>query len=180
MAAALLLAGCTTVNVQHPGDGMMGGGSHHYSSVLTCRAPASLPGRVVRVALVDMGRMTSMMGGVAPMGAHMRLRAVPHTVPAGTVTLVAANVGRRTHELVVLPLAKGAAVGRRVPGADGKIDEAGSLGEASRSCAAGAGEGIRARTVGWVTLTLAPGRYELVCNLRNHYADGMYDELVVR
>jgi len=26
---------------------------------------------------------------------------------------------------------------------------------------------------------LAPGRYELICNLPNHYADGMYQELVV-
>ena len=179
MAVVLLLAGCTS-NAQQPGPPMMGGARHHYSSTLTCHAPTSLPGHVVRVTLVDMGRMTTMMGGAAPMGAHMRLRATPHVVPAGTVTLVAVNVGRRTHELVVLPLAKGASAGQRVPGADGKIDEAGSLGEASRSCAAGAGEGVRARTVGWVTLTLARGRYELVCNLRNHYADGMYDELVVR
>jgi uncharacterized cupredoxin-like copper-binding protein len=31
-----------------------------------------------------------------------------------------------------------------------------------------------------VTLELHPGRYELVCNLTNHYADGMHRELVVR
>ncbi len=29
----------------------------------------------------------------------------------------------------------------------------------------------------WTTLTLAPERYELICNLPNHYADGMYQEL---
>jgi len=28
-------------------------------------------------------------------------------------------------------------------------------------------------------VTLAPGRYELVCNLQNHYANRMYQELVV-
>jgi len=28
-------------------------------------------------------------------------------------------------------------------------------------------------------VTLPPGRYELICNLPNHYADGMYQELVV-
>jgi uncharacterized cupredoxin-like copper-binding protein len=28
-------------------------------------------------------------------------------------------------------------------------------------------------------VTLAPGHYELVCNLENHYADGMYQELDV-
>ncbi len=123
--------------------------------------------------------MTQMMGGTAPMGAVMRLTASPATVPAGKVTLVAVNVGRRTHELVVLPLAGGDVAGRRAPGADGKVDEAGSLGEASNSCAAGQGDGITSGSVGWVTLTLPPGHYELVCNLTNHYADHMYQELVV-
>jgi hypothetical protein len=33
----------------------------------------------------------------------MMLRAVPHTVPAGEVSLVAENMGWRTHELVILP-----------------------------------------------------------------------------
>ena len=59
------------------------------------------------------------------------------------------------------------------------MSESGSLGEASRSCAAGAGDGINAGSVGWVTVNLAPGTYELVCNLPNHYADGMHQELVV-
>jgi Sulfocyanin (SoxE) domain len=34
-------------------------------------------------------------------------------------------------------------------------------------------------TAGWVTVTLPAGNYELVCNLPNHYVDGMYQELVV-
>jgi uncharacterized cupredoxin-like copper-binding protein len=33
--------------------------------------------------------------------------------------------------------------------------------------------------VGWTTIDLRPGRYELVCNLRNHYANGMHQELDV-
>ena len=36
-----------------------------------------------------------------------------------------------------------------------------------------------AGAVGWVTLTLTPGRYELLCNLANHYADGLNQELLV-
>jgi uncharacterized cupredoxin-like copper-binding protein len=128
--------------------------------------------------LGDMG-MTQMMSGTAPLGAHMMLRAAPATVPAGQVSLVVSNVGWRTHEVVILPLAAGAAAGQRVPGADGKVDETGSLGEVSNSCAAGVGDGITAGAVGWSTVTLAPGRYELVCNLQNHYANGMYQELVV-
>jgi hypothetical protein len=70
-------------------------------------------------------------------------------------------------------------LGHRVPGPDGTVTEAGSLGEASNSCAAGAGDGIGAGSIGWTTLDLAPGNYELVCNLPNHYANGMYAELVV-
>jgi uncharacterized cupredoxin-like copper-binding protein len=157
---------------------MMGGGGYHYSR-LTCTPPASLPGSVVRVALADMG-MTRMMGGDAPTGARMMLHATPTVVSAGQVSFVAQNMGWRTHELVVLPLADGAGAGQRTPGADGKVDESGSLGEASSTCAGGSGEGIASGTAGWVTLNLAPGRYELVCNLKNHYADGMHQELDAR
>ena len=156
--------------------GMMGGGSDYHHSRLTCSAPNSLPGRVVRVTLADMG-MTQMMSGVAPLGSHMMLRASPATEPAGQISLIASNLGWRPHELVILPLAAGASAGQRVPGPNGKITETGSVGEASGSCAAGTGQGITAGTTGWTTVTLAPGRYELVCNLRNHYADGMYEEL---
>jgi uncharacterized cupredoxin-like copper-binding protein len=64
-------------------------------------------------------------------------------------------------------------------GPEGTVDEAGSLGEVSAACGSGAGAGITAGTVGWVTLDLAPGRYELVCNLPGHYAGGMHQVLVV-
>jgi len=161
------------------GAGMMGSAPHGYHlSTLSCSAPSSLPGTTVYVMVGDMG-MTHMMGGVAPLGGHMMLRARPAQVPAGQVSFVVGNMGWRTHELVVLPLAPGQQAGQRIPGADGKVDEAGSLGEASASCAAGKGEGIKAGKVGWVTLNLPAGRYELLCNLRNHYANGMYQLLVV-
>jgi uncharacterized cupredoxin-like copper-binding protein len=107
------------------------------------------------------------------------LRVFPASVPTGEVSFVVGNMGWRTHEMVVLPLAPGQASGQRTPGTDGKVDETGSLGEASASCAAGSGDGIKPGSVGWVTLTLPAGRYELVCNLRNHYANGMHQEFVV-
>ena len=160
------------------GAGMMGGDSDYHYSPLTCSPPSSLPGSTVTVVLGDMG-MTQMMSGTAPLGSHMMLQATPAAVAAGQVSLVASNMGWRTHELVILPLDSAAAAGQRVPGPDGKVDETGSLGEASASCAEGSGDGITAGTVGWTTVTVAPGRYELVCNLENHYADGMYQELVV-
>lgn len=120
-----------------------------------------------------------MMGGTAPRGARMMLHAAPATAPAGQVSLVESNMGWRTHELVILPLADGAPAGQRFPRPDGKVKEIGSLGEASNSCVGGAGKGTAAGTVGWMTVTLAPGRYELMCNLPNHYADGLHQELVI-
>lgn len=194
LAAGLLLAGCggsnsntgmmgrsssTATGMQGGfGGGMMGSAppGYHLSS-LSCAEPSSLPGTTVEVVLGDMG-MTHQMSGVAGMGQHMLLRAAPAQVAAGQVSFVVGNMGWRTHELVVLPLGSRQA-GQRTPGADGKVDETGSLGEASASCAAGEGEGIESGSLGWVTLDLAPGRYELVCNLRNHYADGMHQLLVV-
>jgi uncharacterized cupredoxin-like copper-binding protein len=175
--SAVLLAGCSP-SIQ-PGTGMMGGGQGYRYSRLACSPPVTLPGATIQVVLADMG-MTRMMGGDAPLGRRMMLHAAPTTVAAGTVSLVARNMGWRTHELIVLPLTGASNAGGRVAGPDGKVDEAGSLGEASSSCAAGQGEGITSGAVGWVTLHLAPGRYELLCNLKNHYVNGMYDELDIR
>ncbi|GAA1977421.1 hypothetical protein GCM10009798_43290 [Nocardioides panacihumi] len=171
-------------NTPGPGTGRSSGGSEpgpapfgHGRSRLTCSAPSSLPGTTVYVMLGDMG-MPGMRGGVAPVGPRMMLRAAPARVPAGEVSFVVANMGRHAHEMVVLPLAQGRSIGQRVAGADGRIDEAGSLGEASASCAGGEGRGIGARAVGWTTVTLAPGSYELVCNLPHHYSQGMRQLLV--
>ena len=173
-----MMGGAGTPGATSAGSGMMGGTSGYHYSRLSCAAPTALPGRIVQVTLADMG-MTKVMGGTAPMGAHMMLRAAPASVPAGRISLVASNMGWRTHELVILPLAAGAAAGQLIPGADGKVDESASVGEASKRCAAGTGDGITAGTVGWTMLTLARGRYELICNLANHYADGMHQELTV-
>jgi uncharacterized cupredoxin-like copper-binding protein len=177
-ASSAMMGGRPTPATNSTSSGMMGAGSGYHYSRLTCSAPASLPGHTVNVTLGDMG-MTQMMGGTAPIGSHMMLRAAPATVAAGKISLTALNMGWRTHELVIMPLASGASAGQRVPGADGKISEAGSLGEASGSCASGSGAGITAGTVGWTTVTLAPGRYELVCNLANHYLAGMHQEFTV-
>ncbi|MDQ2845916.1 MAG: hypothetical protein M3Y77_06125 [Actinomycetota bacterium] len=157
---------------------MSGSDSAYHYSTLSCSAPGSLPGHTVRVTLADMG-MTRMMGGTAPMGAHMMLHANPAMVPVGQVSVVVSNMGWRAHELVILPLAAGATAGQRIVGSGGKVAETGSLGEASGNCSVGAGSGIPAGRVGWVTVTLAAGTYELVCNLPNHYADGMFQKIVV-
>ena len=139
-----------------------------------CSAP-DLPGTVINVTLTNMGG-AMMRGGV---GGMMRVLVDQGQVRAGTVSLRVANTGSLVHELVVLPLAEGQQVGDRAVGADGRVDETGSVGEASRTCGAGAGDGIDPGGLGWVTLHLAPGSYELFCNLAGHYAAGMYTELKV-
>jgi uncharacterized cupredoxin-like copper-binding protein len=119
------------------------------------------------------------MRGDDRMGGRMVLRTDRVDIPAGTVSLRVSNMGTIDHEVVVLPLDDGQRVGGRAIGPDGTVDESGSLGEASRTDGPGAGEGIEPGGIGWVTLDLAPGRYELACNLPGHYAAGMYALLVV-
>ena len=140
-----------------------------------CTAPA-LEGSVVDVTVTNVGG--PMMAG-AMMGGSARIYATPAAVPAGIVSFRVANTGSLVHEFLVLPLAAGSHVGQRPVGTDDRVDEAGSLAEASQTCGAGAGDGIDSGALGWVTVTLTPGHYELVCNLTGHYAAGMYTELVV-
>ena len=166
--SGLLVAGFSFMH--HPGMGMMGPQPGNYSFNDVCTPPTNLVGQTIDVTVSDMGMM---------MGPRMSLSADPSTIASGKVNIVVSNFGMRTHEVVVLPLADGQVAGQRVVGTDGKVDETGSLGEVSNNCASGAGEGILSGSHGWTTLTLAPGRYELVCNLPNHYAAGMYQEIVV-
>lgn len=158
-------------------------GAFGHVSSASCAAP-SLAGGVVDVTLVDMGNMmgdNSMMNGSASGVAqtHMRLLATPSSVTAGLISFRVHNIGSRTHEVVVLPLAVDHAAGARPVASDGRVDETGSLGEASRNCGAGAGEGIESGSAGWATMSLRAGTYELVCNLKHHYSSGMYATLNV-
>lgn len=146
-------------------------------------APPALAGSVVDVSLTDMGPMMGggMMGG-GMMGhamGMMRIAASPTSVPAGQVSLRVFNRGSLDHEVVVMPLAPGQYVGQRPIAADGRVDESGSLGEASQSCSGEEGDGISPRSWSWTTLTLPAGRYEMLCNIAGHYGSGMYTELDV-
>lgn len=156
---------------------MVNPGGTGFLSRSRCVAP-SLPGPVVNVSLTNMGgpmmrRPNPMMGG------GMRMTADRSTVAQGTVSFLVTNAGTISHELIILPLPENQIPGTRPIGGDAKIDEAGSLGEASNTCAEGTGQGILPGASGWVTVTLPPGRYELLCNLPGHYAAGMYTQLTV-
>ncbi len=202
-AAVLVLASASTVAIAAvtggfgPGE-TLGSPSWRAPSTSACAVP-SLPGTVVDVTLADMGgrmgpggqpgsrpgggmgggRANGYAGPGAVMAGMMSVDVSSTSVPSGTVSLRVANDGVRVHELVILPLADGAQPGQRAIGSNGRVDEGASLGEASATCASGEGDGIAAGSAGWTTLTLAPGRYELVCNLPGHYAAGMYAELDV-
>lgn len=170
-AAALLLTAASLLAValagQPPGPGMAGAPA--------C-SPPSLPGTTVRVTETDMG---AGMMGPRRMRTAMHLSADRASVPHGQVSFAVTNLGTLPHELLVLPMPQGQALGGRAAGADGTVDETGRLGEASASCAAGQGDGIDPGAVSWTTLDLPAGRYELICNFPGHYAAGMSAELTV-
>ena len=185
VTAVVLLAGSVAATVAWAGNAGSGattnrgwssvGPGHSTGGMTSGRVDTAVPrldGTTVRVTAVDMG---AMMGGRS----HMGLVVDRTQVPAGTVSLVLANAGWRAHELVVLSLADGQQVGTRSVGADGTVDESGSLGEVSRSGGSGTGDGIEPGAAGWTTLDLPAGRYELICNLPGHYAAGMYAEPTV-
>lgn len=153
-------------------------GGNVFLSRQNCAAP-DLPGPVVNVSLTNMGGPMTGQRNRMMNGGAMRLIADRATVPGGRVSFLVTNGGNISHELVVLPLPADQVAGTRPIGGDARIDEAGSVGEASNTCAEGAGQGIVSGSSGWVTLTLAPGRYELLCNLPGHYAAGMYTQLTV-
>lgn len=201
IASASLILGLGATAVAYSG-GMAASGSpmmrqwRQFTSAPACSVPA-LPGTVTQVNLTDMGPMMgpwgrSMMGRYPMMGQHMmpgmgmmRIMVYPNLIPAGLISFRVENTGTVPHEMVVLPLPVGQLPGQRVSGPDGRVDEAGSLGEASRTCGADQGDenapysGIAPQSTGWTTVTLPPGRYELICNIAGHYAAGMYAELDV-
>lgn len=166
VAAVLLLASAVGPAIA---SGVAGG---YVPGISSCTVPA-LSGSVVNVTLSDM------MGGGMMSVRMVSVSASPSSVPAGVVSLRVFNRGSMLHELVVLPLAAGQVIGSRPVASSGTVSEAGSLGEASRSCGRGAGNGIDPGAWSWVTLRLPAGRYELLCNLPGHYAMGMYSELDV-
>jgi uncharacterized cupredoxin-like copper-binding protein len=176
IASVILLTALSLVAVGVVG-GVVNPGGTGFLSRTRCAAP-NLPGTVVSVSLTNMGGpMMGPRNGM--MGGAMRMTADRSAVAHGTVSFLVTNGGTISHELVILPLPVDQIPGTRQMGGDARIDEAGSLGEASDTCAVGTGLGILPGASGWVTVTLAAGRYELVCNLPGHYAAGMYTQLTV-
>jgi uncharacterized cupredoxin-like copper-binding protein len=179
--AIVVLAAASTLAVFAARRGFdTGNGGYGNAGRSTCTVP-NLPGTVVNVSLTNMGG--PMMGGPgmggSVRGGMMRLTADATSVAHGSVSFVATNLGSTDHELVVLSLPNNQIVGTRPLRDDSTVDETASIGEASNTCGSGTGDGIAPGASSWTTVTVAPGRYELVCNLPGHYAAGMYTQLTV-
>ncbi len=190
LAAVLLtgtsvaLAWTTSARQGGPGSTMAGinGATQMGSSASAASARSDCPaaktaGTLVTFTARDMGNRSSMGNtGMRPMFFTPRAA----SVPAGSLTLTLINAGSRPHELLVLPLAAGKAAGQRSIGTDGKTAEADSLGEVAPVCPTDTGaDGTVPGGISQITLTLAPGTYEIVCNRPGHYARGMYATLTV-
>ena len=98
-----------------------------------------------------------------------RIVVEPGRVPAGEVELIVRNQGPDTHELIMVRSSRSRPPLRR----DGLTVDEEALHEV------GAVEGLDPHGVGRVLLHLAPGRYELFCNMAGHFMAGMQAELVV-
>ena len=98
-----------------------------------------------------------------------RIVVEPGRNPAGEVELVVRNQGPDTHELIMVRSSGSQPPLRR----DGLTVDEEALHEV------GAVEGVDPQGVRRVRLHLAPGRYELFCNMAGHFMAGMHGELVV-
>jgi len=98
-----------------------------------------------------------------------RIVVTPNHIPAGEAELVVRNEGPDTHELIIVRSHR-----FRLPiRLDGlTVDE-----DVVRAVATV--EGVPPERVGRVRVRLAPGRYELFCNMAGHFMAGMHSELVV-
>ena len=145
--------------------------------------PAVAAGSVVHVSLWDKGDSSmNIMGevqpmGMAMMGSDMTMVTMGITVdlaevPAGEVTFQVTNDSKdMIHEMVLAPVAD-ASTPLPYNSDEMKVDEdaAGHLGEVAE---------LEPGQAGALTMTLKPGTYILYCNIRGHYAMGMWTLLTV-
>lgn len=106
----------------------------------------------------------------------MYLRLSQDTVAAGSVTFVVTNEGQKEHEFIVIQTDTPAGDFPLLPeseDADHNFDEE-AVGTALDEV-----EALAAGDTGEITLTLEPGHYALVCNIRPHYEEGMWADFEV-
>jgi uncharacterized cupredoxin-like copper-binding protein len=95
----------------------------------------------------------------------------PKTMRAGAVTFMVRNRGPVAHELIVVRRGRSELPLRPD---NVTVDE-----DALEPVTAGALEPAESGGVRALRVRLAPGRYELLCNMSGHFLGGMHTELVV-
>ena len=172
-ARTLVLAGgvgvlvmASYVGVTFTHDGLAPG---ERLSLARC-GPAHVAGRVVHVTLSDRSLVMLAATVMAP-----SLSVSPTSVPSGTVTFVATNVGAMRHSLSVWPIPADANTGELTR----LVSSSPSLAQASSSCGEGPGGGIAPGQSSWVSINLARGTYVLVGDGRNINSSAMTRELRV-
>jgi hypothetical protein len=131
---------------------------------LTHCVPAHVAGRVVHVTLDDRSLVMLAATVMAP-----SLSVSPTSVPSGTVTFVATNIGAMRHSLLVWPVPAGANTSELAR----LVASSPSLAQASSSCGEGPGHGIAPGQSSWVSLSLARGTYALIGNSRGVTSSAM-------
>jgi uncharacterized cupredoxin-like copper-binding protein len=131
---------------------------------------------VVLTALATVATVVTVTAGVAgaaaPTTVNVKLKefkVLPSvkTVKAGKVTFVVATIGKINHEMVVKT---NVAPGKLKENAEHEVSEKGAVGEVV----------VDHGKKGKVTLTLKPGKYQLLCNLPSHYTAGQYAGFTVK
>jgi uncharacterized cupredoxin-like copper-binding protein len=97
----------------------------------------------------------------------MTMAASPNTVSAGTIRFEVRNTGTVPHEMVVIRTTHGSTL---LVNSSGYVSEVGAVGSIRN---------IAPNQSKTLTLTLSAGKYELVCNLKAHYALGMRVPLTI-
>lgn len=127
------------------------------------------------IAVVSIGVMTAGAVTSKPLVAVQvdEFSVFPGTqgAPKGKVRFVVTNIGKITHEFVVVKTNKPA--GNLLGGDHGpsRADESGAVGEIGE---------IKAGSAKTLNLTLSPGHYALLCNLPGHYKTGQFADFYVR
>ena len=96
-----------------------------------------------------------------------QLRSSVRTVTAGKVTFVVRNTGTAAHEFIIVRTDKAPGA---LPMKGRRVSEAGVKGKIQK---------VAPGSTKRVTLTLAPGKYVLLCNSPGHYKRGLFASLAV-
>jgi uncharacterized cupredoxin-like copper-binding protein len=121
---------------------------------------------VVATPTIQSQSMATVQGPIEVSLAEWSVRASRSKAKAGEVVFTVTNIGRVTHEMVVIRTAKVAS--RLAHG--GEASEEGSVGEVSD---------LDPGQTKTVSLHLKRGHYALICNEPGHYMSGMHTDFIV-